>query len=254
MRLYFSGFGGDFGERMACRAGCSRPPAVSWPRSWSSPRHDPSERIGEREMSDAEYRAGDADQQAKWVYDLLVVAELLDLDIDVYTAPDAEYVAAWVRAGCADENPWEEMSAAACRHRPVGAGTDQAEAAGGARRCGCPAAELSGSRTWSDQQDDAMSYADSDDTEGLTAYGDSDPGSPTELDGSSRPGRAANPTCGTQPGRQQKEGNPVSDLDGSVNVLQQWLIWLGWDTLDVTGVLRRRHRNSRARVRRKPVG
>jgi len=71
-------------------------------------------------MSDTEYRAGDADQQARWVYDLLVVAELLDLEIDVYTAPDAEYVAAWVRAGCADESTWPEMSA-------LLAGTDQSE-------------------------------------------------------------------------------------------------------------------------------
>jgi peptidoglycan hydrolase-like protein with peptidoglycan-binding domain len=28
----------------------------------------------------------------------------------------------------------------------------------------------------------------------------------------------------------------MSELDGSVNVLQQWLNWLGWDTLEVTGV------------------
>jgi hypothetical protein len=62
-------------------------------------------------VSDAEYQAGDADRQARWVYDLLVVAELLDLDIDVYSAPDAAHVAAWVRDGCADENTWPEMSA-----------------------------------------------------------------------------------------------------------------------------------------------
>jgi hypothetical protein len=57
-----------------------------------------------------DYQATDADTQASWVYNLLVVSELTELGLDPYSAPDAVHVVELVRGGVTNADTWPELS------------------------------------------------------------------------------------------------------------------------------------------------